>query len=367
MPTVLIPKECAGGETRVAATPETAGKLVKDGLSVLVEAGAGSGASIPDSRYTDAGARLAPSDGSAWGEADLILKVRCPSADEIERPKTGAIVVAFFEPHRNGAIVSRLLERGLVGLAMELIPRITRAQAMDALSSQASLAGYKAVIVAAERLGKYFPLLMTAAGTVPPAKVLVLGAGVAGLQAIATAKRLGASVRASDIRAAVKEEVESLGAKFVAMPSAQSDAATGGYAQAVDEATLAQQREIFAGHVAESDVVITTAQVPGRAAPRLVTAAMVRAMKPGSVIVDLAAGSGGNCELTQPDAETLVDGVRIVGHTNLPATVACDASLFYARNVLALVKLFAKAGAIALDREDEIVRGCLLKVQPAVG
>ena len=359
MPNVFVPKETAPGETRVAATPETAKQLIKNGLTVAIEGGAGGGAYIPDSEYAAAGASIvARADGLA--AADIVAAVGPPSIDDIGRMRSGSILVALMSAHRNLPIVGALQRRNITTFAMELIPRTTRAQAMDALSSQASIAGYKAALIAATELPRYFPLLMTAAGTIKPAKVVVMGAGVAGLQALATAKRLGAIVEVSDIRPAVKEQVQSLGGRFIDLPMEESGEGQGGYAREVSAEFLRQQREIVTRHIAAADVVITTAQVPGKKAPVLVTGDMVEKMKPGSLVIDLAVDSGGNCELSKP-GEVSHNGVRILGYTNLAATLPHDASLLYARNVVALSGEFvAKGGAISIDTANEIVRGTLL-------
>lgn len=362
----FIPKECASGETRVAATPETVKRLVKAGLDATVETGAGAGAHIADKAYEAAGARVVAGGKEPWSTADLVLKVAPPQqnarlgADEASLLKDGAILVCHVWAHKNLAVVGTLRARRVTCLAMELIPRVTRAQPMDALSSQANIAGYKAVLLAASRLQKYFPLLMTAAGTVQPARVVIMGAGVAGLQAIATARRLGAIVEVSDIRPEVKEQVESLGGKFIDLPMQESGAGAGGYAKEMSAEFLAKQQEIVRKRVVAADVVITTAQIPGRPAPRLVTADMVKQMREGAVIVDLAADSGGNCELTEAGKEVVKHGVLILGDSNLPNTMAEDASSLYARNVVALVGLFAKDGALNLDLTDEVIVGALL-------
>jgi len=356
---VLIAKERAQGETRVAATPETVKRLVKEGLEVAVEAGAGEGAFLLDERYQSAGARIVTDLASEWATADVIFKVAPPAADtklgqdEVAGLKPGALVVSFLQPYRNLPMVRRLAAGKVTALAMELVPRITRAQSMDALSSQANIAGYKAVLVAASRLGKYFPMLMTAAGTIPSAKVVIMGAGVAGLQAVATAKRLGAVAWVSDVRPVVKEQVESLGGKFIDLPAQESGEGQGGYAKEMSKDFLARQQAIIKEHLTSADVVITTALIPGKPAPRLVTAEMVSGMRPGSVIVDLAAEQGGNCELTQPDRD-------IVRPTNLAATMPHDASTLYARNVLELALLVLKGGKLNLDLGDEIIKGALL-------
>jgi proton-translocating NAD(P)+ transhydrogenase subunit alpha len=371
---VFIPRERRVQETRVAATPETVRRMIKLGLEVSVEHGAGEASLFSGAAFEAAGARLvapAPADiAAAWESADVVLKVTPPGlfeglpGHEAEGLKPGAVLIGFLAPHRNLDMVRTLAANRVTSFAMELIPRVTRAQPMDALSSQASIAGYKAVLLAAWRLPKYLPLLMTAAGTIKPARVVVMGAGVAGLQAIATAKRLGAVVEVSDVRAAVKEQVESLGGRFIELPmpaGTESGEGQGGYAREMGEDFLRRQREIVQKHLAAADAVITTALVPGRPAPRLVTAEMVRAMRPGSVIVDLAVEQGGNVELSQPDREVMENGVLILGPSNLPAAMPHDASLLYARNVFALLQiLLDKEGNLALDLADEIVAGTLL-------
>jgi NAD(P) transhydrogenase subunit alpha len=366
---VLIAKERAKWESRVAATPETVKRLVKEGLDVVVESGAGEGAYLPDERFSSAGARIATDLASEWVSADVLFKVAPLDAnetlgkDEAAALKPGALVISFLQPYRNLPMVRTLAGGKVTSLAMELVPRITRAQSMDALSSQANIAGYKAVLLAANRLGKYFPMLMTAAGTIPSAKVVVMGAGVAGLQAVATAKRLGAVVWVSDVRPVVKEQVESLGAKFIDLPaqeSRESGEGQGGYAKEMSKDFLARQQAIVKEHIAGADVVITTALIPGKPAPRLVTADMVQAMRPGSVIVDLAAEQGGNCELTQANQEVVKHRVAILGPTNLPSTLPLDASTLYARNVLELALLVLKGGKLNLDPSDEIIKGALL-------
>ncbi|HVT43842.1 MAG TPA: Re/Si-specific NAD(P)(+) transhydrogenase subunit alpha [Thermoanaerobaculia bacterium] len=358
MATIHVAKETRPGERRVAATPETVRKLTAEGFEITFDRGAGEGASISDDRFRSAGARPAGAEG--WTAADILLKVAVPAVDEASRLKEGAILISFMAPHRNLEVVQLLGERRVTTLAMELIPRITRAQPMDALSSQASIAGYKAVLLAASKLGKYFPLLMTAAGTIPPAKVVVMGAGVAGLQAVATAKRLGAVVEVSDIRPAVKEQVESLGGRFIQLPLLESGEGEGGYAKQMSEDFLRRQREIVTRHVDVADVVITTALIPGKPAPILLSEEMVRQMRPGSVIVDLAVEAGGNCPLSEPEKEVVRHGVHILGYSNLASTMAEDASLLYARNVQALLQHVLEPADLALDLEDEITRGTLL-------
>jgi NAD(P) transhydrogenase subunit alpha len=365
MTRLLVPRERRAHERRVAATPETVAKLVHLGLTVAVEEGAGAAAYIPDEEYREAGAEIVAGGAAAWRDADAVLKVAAPTAlagegDELDLLTEGTILVGLLAPYADLERTAKLAATGATGLAMELIPRITRAQSMDALSSQANVGGYKAVLVGAERLGRYFPMLMTAAGTIRPARVVILGGGVAGLQALATAKRLGAVVEVSDIRPAVKEQVESLGGRFIDLPELESGEGEGGYAKAVGEDFLSKQREILTQRLATADVVITTAQVPGKKAPVLLTREMVAAMKPGSVVVDLAAEQGGNCALTRAGEEVEEAGVRIIGPINLPATVPLDASRVYSRNVLALVEHLTAEGRLAIDREDEITAGALL-------
>ena len=356
---VFIPKE-RPGENRVAATPETVKKMVKEGLTVEIEAGAGDGAHFPDAAYRDAGAAVGSDSAASWGSADLVLKVGPPAPEEARRLKNGAVLIGFLAPDRNPDAVRALLDRKASALAMELLPRVTRAQPMDALSSQASIAGYKAVVLAASRLGRYFPLLMTAAGTIPPSRVVIMGAGVAGLMAIATARRLGAVVEVSDIREAVKEQVHSLGGRFIELPTTESGEGEGGYAREMTPEFLAKQREIVARHVAGADVVITTALVPGKPAPKLVTREMVEAMRPGSVIVDLAVSQGGNCEVSRIGEEVVHRGVLVLGPADLASDTPFDASTLYARNVFSLVKELLHDGRLTLDRDDEIVAGALL-------
>ncbi len=363
---VLVAKERVEGETRVSATPDSVKQMIKAGLGVAVEQGAGERAFFSDAQYEGAGAEIMPDAAAAWASADVVLKVRAPekhpSFDEIEAPKDGAVVIGFLAPYKNDDMIRRFAAKRISSLPMELVPRITRAQKMDALSSQANIAGYKAVLIAAVNLPKYFPLFMTAAGTVKPARVVIMGAGVAGLQAIATAKRLGAVVEASDIRPETKEQILSLGGKFIELPkSEESGSGAGGYAREVSADFLKQQQEIVGRHVAQADVVITTALVPGRPAPKLLPAWMVEKMKAGAVIVDLAVEQGGNCELSERDREVRKHGVLIVGHPNLPATMPADASLLYARNVFALLQnVITKEGALNFDLTDEVTSGTLL-------
>jgi H+-translocating NAD(P) transhydrogenase subunit alpha len=350
---VGVPKESAPGERRVALVPESVGRLVGAGSEVTIEAGAGAAAGYPDEAYREAGATVGD---DPYGGSELIARVRKPAADELAPLSEGVVLVGFLEPLSDAEGVERLASAGVVAFAMESIPRITRAQAMDALSSQATVSGYKAVLIAAERLPKFFPLLMTAAGTVAPAKVLVLGAGVAGLQAIATARRLGAVVSGFDVRPVVKEQVESLGASFLDL-GVHGEETEGGYARELSEEEQRAQQAALEERLPDFDVVVTTALVPGRPAPRLIPAAAVAAMRDGSVIVDLAAETGGNCELTSPGEEVVREGVTIVGATNLPSTMAHHASQLYSRNVSALLLHLAPEGELKLDFEDEITAG----------
>jgi NAD(P) transhydrogenase subunit alpha len=353
---VGTPKETAPDERRVALVPDTVTRLAAAKLEVNVESGAGSAAYIPDAAYEQAGAGIVKGAAALFGEADAVLKVQAPSAAEVELMKKDAVLISFLQPATQGDIIRALAARGVTAFSLELVPRISRAQSMDALSSQASAAGYKAVLMAAGRLGKFFPMLMTAAGTIPPARVLVMGAGVAGLQAIATARRLGAVVSAYDVRPAVKEEVQSLGATFIEL-ALETQEGEGGYAREQSEEFLRKQRELIGEHVAKSDVVITTAAVPGRRAPLLVTGDMVKGMRPGSVIVDLAAETGGNVELTKAGKDVEVGGVTIIGTRNVPSTMPLHASQLYARNVANLLLHLVKDGSIVLDFGDEITKG----------
>ena len=359
MSTVFVPKETHAGEHRVAATPETVKRLVDLSLDVCVERDAGQACGYTDEAYEKAGAQLV--DAGARSSADLVLQVQPPDLDQARLLKEGATLVSFIVPSGQADLVRELAGRGVTSFAMDLVPRITRAQSMDALSSQATVAGYKAVLLGATNLGHMCPLLMTAAGTVTPARVVVFGAGVAGLQAIATARRLGCVVEATDIRLAAREQVLSLGARFIDVPGAEDMEDEAGYAKEPTPEFLAKQREEVAKRVAEADIVITTAQIPGRPAPLLVSAEMVRSMKNGAVIVDLAVESGGNCELSERGEIVSREGVTIVGVENLPSTVPATASELYAKNVLNLVKLFVDAeSGIATDHDDEVLVGCLL-------
>ena len=360
---VAVTRERRDGETRCALTPDAVKKLIALGCGVTVESGAGLGSSIPDAEFAAAGATVAADTHAALSGADVLLKVRGPTAQEISALKPGAIVVALLDAYREKDTVAALAKAGTTAFAMEFVPRITRAQVMDALSSQANLAGYRAVIEAAHSYGRGFPMMMTAAGTVAAAKVFVMGAGVAGLQAIATARRLGAVGTATDVRPAAKEQVESLGAKFVAVEDEEFKAAetAAGYAKPMSAEYQAKQAELTAAHIVKQDVVITTALIPGRPAPRLVTAAHVASMKPGSVIVDLAVENGGNVEGAKlGETVTTPNGVQIVGWANLPGRIASDASALYARNLTAFLGLLVKDGVLAVDLEDEILKAAVV-------
>lgn len=358
-----IPLETHAGETRVAATPETVKKLVAQGHQVVVQSGAGVAASVPDDAYVAAGARIG-SAAEALG-AGLVLKVAAPDADELQLMQPGAVLVGMLNPFDN-ANLARMTERGITAFALEAAPRTSRAQSLDVLSSQANIAGYKAVMLAANHYPRFMPMLMTAAGTVKAARVLVLGAGVAGLQAIATAKRLGAVIEASDVRPAVKEQIESLGAKFVDVPFETDEErecaqGVGGYARPMPKSWMERQARAVHEKAKQADIVITTALIPGRPAPILLHEDTVAAMKPGSVVIDLAAAQGGNCPLTVADQVVMRHGVTIVGHSNLPALVPADASALYARNLLDFLKLIIDGeGKFHLNREDDIVAACLM-------
>jgi len=364
---VLVPRERRPGETRVAATPETVKRLSSRGCGVWVERTAGLAAGYSDAAFAEAGAELfdgdAPEAEARWAAADVLLCVQAPERG-VAALQPGALLMGLLDPFRNAGLIEQLENRQLSALALELLPRISRAQAMDALSSQANIAGYKAVLVAAAALDRFFPMLMTAAGTVQPAKVVVLGAGVAGLQAVATARRLGAMVKVSDVRPAAREQVESLGARFIEPP--QMEAApgeVGGYAREAGAVFLEAQRQLLAPHLQEADVVITTAQVPGKPAPLLVTREMLSLLRPGAVVVDLAVAQGGNCAGSEPDAEVLLDGVRLIGASNLPASVPQHASALYARNLAALLEVLLQEGELRLDPEDPLLDPCLITHQ----
>ncbi|MDG2614758.1 Re/Si-specific NAD(P)(+) transhydrogenase subunit alpha [Thermoleptolyngbya sichuanensis A183] len=357
---IAVAKEIEVGERRVALVPDVVGKLVKQGLEVWVEAGAGDLSYFSDAAYESAGAQVLNDGARLWGEADVVLKVSPPreredGQSEIDRLRPGAVLISFLNPLGEPSRIQRLAERGVTAISMEMIPRTSRAQSMDALSSQAGVAGYQAALLGAAALPKFFPMLTTAAGTIPPAKVFVMGAGVAGLQAIATCRRLGAVVEAFDIRPAVKEEVQSLGAKFVEVNLEEDTVAEGGYAKEISEAAKARSRQIITEHVKQADVIITTAQVPGKAAPILLTEEMVAQMKPGSVVVDLAAEQGGNCACTEPGKDVVKNGVTIMGPINLPSSLPIHASQMYAKNLTSLLQLIVKDGELALNFEDDII------------
>jgi NAD(P) transhydrogenase subunit alpha len=372
---LAVLKERRAGEARVAATPETAKKLTGLGLSVVVESGAGAGAKIADADYVAAGATIAPDAAAALADADIVFTVRGPDAGEIAAMKKGTVLAALLAPHSEKDTAQKLAAQGITAFAMEFIPRISRAQAMDVLSSQANLAGYKAVIDAAATFGRAFPMMMTAAGTIAPARAFIMGVGVAGLQAIATARRLGAIVSATDVRPATREQVESLGATFVAVMDDEFKQAetAAGYAKEMSKDYQAKQAALIAETIRKQDIVITTALSPGRKAPVLVTEEMVKTMKPGSVIVDLAAEQGGNCPLTEADQVVEAHGVTIMGYTNLASRLAVDTSSLYARNLFNFVSLLVdkKTGALNLNWDDEILKGAVLTrdgeiVHPAV-
>ncbi len=358
---VAVPRESALKERRVALVPETVARFVKSGASVRVQRGAGAAAAFPDDLYAAAGATFADDAGSLARDADVLVTVGRPADAVLNALRPGSVVVGFFNPLGDPEYVRSLAERRLTALAMEMIPRITRAQSMDALSSQSNIAGYKAVLLAAAALPKFFPMLTTAAGTVPPAKVLVLGAGVAGLQAIATARRLGAVVSAYDVRAAVKEQIQSLGATFLEFDLGADAEGAGGYAKELTPEQQERQRAWMVEQIGANDAVITTALVPGRKAPVLITEQAVAAMKPGSVIVDLAAEAGGNCALTKPDEiVTSGNGVTIIGTTNLAATMPADASRLYSRNVYALLSPWISDGVLNVDMNDDVAKGAVI-------
>ena len=366
-PTVGVPTESFPGEARVALVPATLPSLIKPGMDIVVQSGAGEAAGFIDEAYADKGAKILDSRKEVFAAADIIVQVRTfgsnpdKGKDDLELLRPGQVLVGFSDPLSNAEGISELAKNKVAAFAMELMPRITRAQSMDALSSQATVGGYKAVVLAAGSLPKMFPMLTTAAGTIRPARVFVVGAGVAGLQAIATARRLGAVVEAYDVRPAVKEQVQSVGAKFVELDLDTGEAEdTGGYAKKMDEEILIKQREMMTRVVAANDVVITTAAIPGQPAPVLVTEEMVAGMQPGSVIVDLAAERGGNCELTRPDEVVVEHGVTIHGPTNLPATVPFHASSMYSKNVATFLLTLAKDGKVTINMEDQIIRDTLL-------
>jgi H+-translocating NAD(P) transhydrogenase subunit alpha len=372
---LAVLKERRAGEARVAASPDTVKRLKGLGLTVAVEAGAGDGSSIPDQLFADAGAAIAPDAAACAADADIVLKVQrqmsaAEGADELAPLKRGAILVAILDPYRNREQIGEYAARGITAFAMELVPRITRAQSMDVLSSQSNLAGYKAVVDAASEFGRGFPMMMTAAGTVPPARAMIFGVGVAGLQAIATAKRLGAIVSATDVRPATKEQVESLGGTFVAVEDDEFKQAqtAGGYAKEMSDAYKQKQAALIADTIKKQDIAICTALIPGRKAPVLISEDMVRTMKPGSVIVDLAVEAGGNCPISEPGKVVVKHGVKLIGYTNYPSRIAVDASALYARNLLNFLGLIVdkKENSLKSDPADEIIKGTMLTRDGAV-
>ena len=368
MPRLLIPVETAPGETRIAATPDTVKKFLSLGCSVSVECGAGTASGYLDQSFQDQGADLVPAaDPGAWADADLVLCVQAPAPEALSRMKSGALLVGLLSPYSNASLTTSLAAGHLSAMALELLPRISRAQSADALSSQANIAGYKSVLLASSALDRYFPMLMTAAGTVQPARVVILGAGVAGLQAVATARRLGAVVYVSDIRPAVKEQVESLGARFIDPPEMEDKPLeSGGYAKQASDAFLSAQRQQLSDQLAEADVAICTAQVPGRQAPRLISEDMLDRMRPGAVVVDLAVAQGGNCAGTVPGETVDRNGVKLIGGNDLPCTVPNHASALYARNLVALLEPVLKEGAVQLNTDDELIAGCLISLDGSI-
>jgi H+-translocating NAD(P) transhydrogenase subunit alpha len=353
---IAVPKETAAHENRVALSPAAVSQLIKDEHQVLIEKGAGDASNFLDQDYTDAGATIATNRSEIFSQADLVLAVQTPSEDDLGLMKKGSTLICFLWALQHPELVEKLKSLGITALGMDAIPRISRAQNMDALSSMSSIAGYKAALMAASELDKYFPMMMTAAGTIPPSKALIMGAGVAGLQAIATCRKLGAVVEAYDVRPAVKEQVESLGASFVEVPLEEDNTETkGGYAKELSNDAQERQRHVMHEHVKKSDVVITTALIPGKPAPLLVTEAMVADMQAGSVIIDLAAENGGNCALTEAGKTVIKHGVKIVGPINIPSQLSSHASLLYAKNMLALLKLLIKEGELDFDMDDEII------------
>lgn len=348
-------KELQENEKRVALTPEGVEKLISLGIDVQVEQGAGLASSYTDENYTTSGASIVESRDQILSSSDLLIAVNAPDIETIKKMKSGSVLISFIWPLQNGDYIELLKSQNITGMAMDTIPRISRAQSMDALSSMSNIAGYKAALMGANQLDRYLPMMMTAAGTIPPAKVLVLGAGVAGLQAIATAKRLGAVVEAFDVRPIVKEQVESLGAKFVEVPLEEEAETTGGYAKELSDRNKDKQREVIHEHVKKSDIVITTALIPGRPAPLLVTRVMVEDMSPGSVVVDIAAEQGGNCEVTKPGETSFHDGVAIVAPLNIPSTLAFHASKLYSKNIMSLLSLLIEEGKPNFNFEDEII------------
>lgn len=357
-----VPKESRTGERRVAASPETVKKLIELGFQVTVQKGAGEASSVPDATFKEAGASIGASAQAVLGKADVVFKIQRPTPQEAKQMKSGALLVCLMAPFEDPASVKACAQQKVTAVALELIPRITRAQSMDVLSSQANLAGYRAVIEAAEQFGKAMPQFMTAAGTIRPAKVFVMGAGVAGLQAIATARRLGGQVTATDVRRAAAEQVESLGAKFVMVETEADMETEGGYAKELSKEDQKRQAELVAEHIKSQDIVVTTALIPGRPAPRLITKKMVQSMKPGSVLVDLAVAAGGNVEGSKPDEIVEVNGVKIVGYANLPSRIAVDASALFAKNLLNFITPLVdkESKKLAVDWEDEIVAASVI-------
>lgn len=363
--TIGVPRETMDGEQRVGLVPETVSKLTASGMTVVVESGAGLGAFYDDEAYLVAGARIAETADTVHQRADITTRVQPPSRDEIGKMRPGSVLVSFLDPARNTEVVKHLSDRGIIAFSFNALPRVTRAQSMDAMSSMSTVAGYKAVLLAANELGRFFPLLMTAAGTVAPAHVLVVGAGVAGLQALATARRIGAVTEACDTRPAVREQVQSVGAKFVDMSVPLEDMETAsGYAREMDEEFYRRERDAIRENVARADVVITTALVPGKQAPLLIDEEMVRSMRAGSIIVDLAAEAGGNCEMTVPGERVIRHRVTILAPLNLPSAVPVHASQMYSRNVESVIRYMVKEGKLELDLEDEILRSaCITSAQ----
>jgi NAD(P) transhydrogenase subunit alpha len=361
---IAVPRETAPGETRAALTPQLVSQVATDGVEVLVQAGVGEASQFSDEAYREAGATVVPDAASLYSQADLVLRVGRPTDEEIGMLREGTILIGTLGTLSHPKLAERLARQGVTAISMDAIPRITRAQSMDSLSSQSTVGGYKAVLMAAERLPKFMPLLTTAAGTVRPARVLVFGAGVAGLMAIGTAKRLGAVVEATDVRPVVKEQVQSLGGTFLEVEMTDEEKAqaetAGGYATEMSDDYKRRQAELIASRVGEADIVITTALIPGRPAPKLITEAMIKTMRPGSVIVDMAAEAGGNTELTEAGQEVVKHGVRIIGHTNLPATMPGSATQMYAKNIQTLVKHLVKDGKVELNFDDEITRGATI-------
>ena len=358
--TIGVPRETMVGERRVALVPETVGRLTKQGLAVLVETGAGEGAYFDDNAYRDAGAEIAPDGAELYRRADVVARVQPPTLEEVEQIHEGTLLISFLDPARQVEVRQRLANRSIAAFSFNTVPRITRAQSMDAMSAMSTVGGYKAVLLAADTLGRFFPLLMTAAGTVTPSHVFVIGAGVAGLQALATARRLGAITEAFDTRPAVREQVQSVGATFVEMPPLEAAEGEGGYAAQLAEEELERERDAIREAVARADVVITTALIPGKPAPLLINEEMVAAMRPGSVIIDMAAEAGGNCVLTVPGDVVIAQGVTVIGALNLPSSIPVHASQMYSRNVASVLGLLIKEGQLRLDPEDEIVRSACL-------